>query len=955
MSITKNRSISNNLKKSKKKNISNNKNLNYLLKNSNNNNQNSNSNRTIQSGGYLNGKILVLDFDQTFLKEHSNGTPITKKIILSDADKADYIKYLTALRKYFNKIYINTRGLKAEITQWLRQYDLFEENLINDVYGADVVNKTDITVDKLLAINQENNEDESKQFWATQKVIFLNDIAADHSITDKSKIYFYDDTELNILEAKKNDQFINSFTVPITIENYKNINGGTTLLKKILEDIPVGSINNLINEGSFELIKTIYNSNTTKFNSIKLQIEALQKKKESEGFENFKDFTDDSEKILKKFIEISNTVPAPSPASASATAPAPATATAPAQLEIYNNIITKENEVYIDTLLKSIYLLPYVGIINTENLCFMNSVLQMFLRIDEYKEYILNKKYNKINNEQYNIYENIHEIYKIYINSNDNDKINITQYEQKIFENSFKPLDGDPLVVFGSQQDAIEFIQKGLFLNELNDLNFMQFTRTKAYYIDNDNKIPNKTNTIEPQKRSLIFIDLDDDKLKKYSPINQNIQYLLNETYFKSLATEINNNDGTKYTNPIVKMYLNLDNNKYLLVLLKRYKRDKDTGIKTKIQTEIKHSYFIEIPIDETHTKKVKYILRGVIEHIGSNSESSKDIDGGHYVYHWIKNSSVIKTFDDSSIKNINSLDNITKKGYVYLYERIEELDIIKKMNLQLETVPFLDKGNDTIKTKIHKIKDDNTILYKEMKLPNALEKNFSINMLKYSYIFKNLNSAKYITSPNKLVNNDSKAEHYIDGYIMPNLEQYQVLNNFIKYLSSEVNKDTVRINIYKIIYYRIIANLEIIKTGIIPCPSHLEDIMISKDNGNIITDLKYIDLDSYFDCEKLTITESINTLFNTLMVISNIVFANTKNFNFYETIILKFCNKKNNIYNIKDEYNTYKKLREGLTSILIQELSNPVVGGSILKKNTKVNTKTNSKKYNSKLSKKKN
>jgi hypothetical protein len=936
MSITKNRSISNNLKKSKKKNISNNKNLNYLLKNSNNNNQNSNSNYIIQSGGYLNGKILVLNFDQTFLKEHSNGQPLTNNNFLSGIDKAEYIKYLTELRKYFDKIYINTRGLKEEIKQWLTKHSLFGENLINSVYGADVVKKTDIALDKPLAIFQKDNESESKLFWAKQKVIFLNEIAADHSITDKSKIYFYDDTKENIEEAKKDNQFINSFIVPTKIENNKNKNGGTTLLQKILEDIPIGSINNLINKGSFELIKTIYDSDTTKFISIKSQIDALKNKKESENFENFKDFTDDSEKILNKLIEISKPAPAPAPA--------------PEQLEIYNKIITKENEVYIDTLLKSIYLLPYVGIINTENLCFMNSVLQMFLRIDEYK------KYNKINNEQYNIYENIHEIYKIYINSNDNDKINITDYEKIIFENSFKPLDGDPLVVFGSQQDAIEFIQKGLFLNELNDLNFMQFTRTKAYYLDDVNKIPNKNNIIELQKLSLISVDLDDDKLKKYSPINQNIQYLLNETYFKSLAPEINNNDGTKYNNPIVKIYLNLDNNKYLLVQLKRYSWDRNTGTRNKIQTEIKHSYFIEIPIDETHTKKVKYILRGVIEHIGSNGEGSIATDGGHYVYHWIKNSSVIKTFNDRIIQSIDSLDNITKKGYVYLYERIEELDIIDKTNLQLETDLFLDKGNDTIKTKIHKIKDDNTNLYKEMKLPNALEKNFSINMLKYSYIFKNLNSVKYITSPNKLVNNTSKIEYYIDGYIMPYLEKtkFQVLNNFIIYLSNEVNKDIVRINIYKIIYYRIIANLEIIKTGIIPCPSHLEDIMISKDNGNIITDLKYIDLDSYFDCEKLTITESINTLFNTLMVISNIVFANTKNFNFYETIILKFCNKKDNIYNIKDEYNTYKKLHEGLKSILIQELSNPVVGGAILKKNTKVNTKTNSKKYNSKLSKKK-
>ena len=309
MSITKNRSISNNLKKSKKKNISNNKNLNYLLKNLNNNN-NQNSNYIIQSGGYLNGKILVLDFDQTFLKEHSNGQPIITNKVLSDADKEDYKKNLTELLKYFNKIYINTRGLKEEITQWLKTNGLFGENLIDSVYGADVVNKTDITVDKPLAIK------EIDDFWAKQKVIFLNKIATKHNITDKSKIYFYDDTDLNIKEAKKSDQFINSFTVPTKIENNKNINGGTTLLNKILEDIPVGSINNLINDGSFELIKTIYDSDTTRYNSEKVKIDALQKKKESKNFENFKSFTYDSEKILTELIRISKLAPAPATATA---------------------------------------------------------------------------------------------------------------------------------------------------------------------------------------------------------------------------------------------------------------------------------------------------------------------------------------------------------------------------------------------------------------------------------------------------------------------------------------------------------------------------------------------------------------------------------------------------------------------------------------------------------------
>jgi hypothetical protein len=124
--------------------------------------------------------------------------------------------------------------------------------------------------------------------------------------------------------------------------------------------------------------------------------------------------------------------------------------------------------------------------------------------------------------------------------------------------------------------------------------------------------------------------------------------------------------------------------NKYLLIHLKRsevklndegkpfLESDGMVSPPTKIDTTFVISPDVSLVLPEN---KGAYKLIGFIEHIGSNLRS------GHYVYHWLNESGVWYTFDDSEAKPwIESTQNSANTesppfghGYIYLYERVTD------------------------------------------------------------------------------------------------------------------------------------------------------------------------------------------------------------------------------------------------------------------------------------------
>jgi hypothetical protein len=137
------------------------------------------------------------------------------------------VSMLEKLNKRGIVVYINTRGIAAEVNMYLRQkLDGPDNGLwIRDVYGADseenigdallpeetAFNRIDDLVIETLG-QRKDMKDSSSRVWAYQKSVFLENIATREGITDKADVYFFDDTAINV-EYAKTKGFHNSFRI----------------------------------------------------------------------------------------------------------------------------------------------------------------------------------------------------------------------------------------------------------------------------------------------------------------------------------------------------------------------------------------------------------------------------------------------------------------------------------------------------------------------------------------------------------------------------------------------------------------------------------------------------------------------------------------------------------------------------------------------------------------------
>ena len=130
-------------------------------------------------------QTYFFDFDQTFITQHSKGHPSGMKLDINT--RRDYQALLNKIKgKIDKKIYIVSRGIKAEIEQFLINNEIY--HFINGVYGA------------------EDNHELLKgtPYWANKKVDMMEKILKKDN-ANKELAKFYDDTFLNVKTALEAD------------------------------------------------------------------------------------------------------------------------------------------------------------------------------------------------------------------------------------------------------------------------------------------------------------------------------------------------------------------------------------------------------------------------------------------------------------------------------------------------------------------------------------------------------------------------------------------------------------------------------------------------------------------------------------------------------------------------------------------------------------------------------
>jgi hypothetical protein len=173
-------------------------------------------------------KIIVFDFDLTLTMEHTGGVPDKKHTLMYfDGYEKELMDMLKLIKSKGLNIEVNTRGNKNNITECLNNLAKLlgekpivgEGLLIESVLGANTDDemgdpygndKFDKIYDEMIKIGV-GKGDESSIVWAYKKKEILDEIHKKYGV-DKTSIYFFDDTQINI-KCCKHYGYTNSFVV----------------------------------------------------------------------------------------------------------------------------------------------------------------------------------------------------------------------------------------------------------------------------------------------------------------------------------------------------------------------------------------------------------------------------------------------------------------------------------------------------------------------------------------------------------------------------------------------------------------------------------------------------------------------------------------------------------------------------------------------------------------------
>jgi len=139
--------------------------------------------------------IVFLDFDKTLTDIHTSGFPTIKKSYWrTNMNKEQIVKLLTQLKMLGVKLYIITRADTKMTIDYVNSHfpDIFESVIGNTSHSVATIGNNDIG-------------------WAKWKLENMMKILSNLKHIDISKVYFFDDTQINIDVAQK--EIPNSYKV----------------------------------------------------------------------------------------------------------------------------------------------------------------------------------------------------------------------------------------------------------------------------------------------------------------------------------------------------------------------------------------------------------------------------------------------------------------------------------------------------------------------------------------------------------------------------------------------------------------------------------------------------------------------------------------------------------------------------------------------------------------------
>ena len=384
------------------------------------------------------------------------------------------------------------------------------------------------------------------------------------------------------------------------------------------------------------------------------------------------------------------------------------------------------------------------GLMNTEGTCYMNATLQCLNNIRELTNYLLQIKDLVPNTIVLNEYINVLKGLRNNIHSYNASKLREKMEKINKLFRSYKGNDPCDLIInlFKSLQEDLKNLgeYKLWFIEKIGDNKDLK--ETYDYYIDK---------TILNDLFNFITVETFSCKCKNPTYNYQTEQLMiLNINNSNSIENYINNYKRqyiSKLTCNICQENYTIKKDikiypKYLIIILNSLNKYKKYSVK----------YDENIFVLEDK-KNIKYLLIGMIVHLGYNS------DGGHFISYcrnYSKDKSFYK-FNDSSVENVDFEEIKKNPPYILFYQRIFDGD--KSQNLENYKE---DKEKDKEEDNIYRYKISGNILsfelfYKKQKIYG------NIDLTKRK--IQNIQNNSFVINKNGL--------KMIENIIFPDIKKY--------------------------------------------------------------------------------------------------------------------------------------------------------------------------------------